>query len=638
MFPRTISAELPKPWGQPGFGRNRFGLGSTSAVMLMGVTIIVLLLILTAGMAVLNSTPRPQGDALVIFCAAGVSKPVEEAARAYAKELGMPVTVTPGGSGTLLTQLQIKKHQGGDLYLAADTSYTNIAREKGLVAETLPLAKMSPVIAVAKGNPKGVAGLDDLLREDVSVALGSPEAASIGKHTQKILEKAGLWKKVQDKTKVFHATVNETADAVVLQAVDAAIVWDATVRQRQDKLEMVRVDQLDQATKNVTIAVLTATEQPTEALRFARYLQAPEKGKPLFEKHGFQTIAGDAWEYKPQLTLFSGTVNSPAIKQSLEDFAEREGVEIRTSYEGCGILVSQMKASKQAGDFSKLPDAYFACDTSFMRQVENDFQNPVILSETDILIAVQEGNPHQITSLDDLLQEGLKIGMGTPGKSALGTLTEELLKEIAAPADAPSQVSNFYEALQPNIAVTNPKADLLVLQAVGGDLDAIIVYRANATPRLKDLDLIPIDLPKAKAAQPIGVGEWSRHKFLTARLIDHLTSANSRERFEKVGFRWRDAQPLDQTKDQDPASTEETPSEETASEGTQEGTQEEGTQEEGTLKDPSPESEPSQPEPPQQAVLSPRRCARACFLETRICRRGTEASLDRTAVIEVTAS
>ena len=52
---------------------------------------------------------------------------------------------------------------GRSLYLAADESYIRLARQQGLLAEAIPLARMRPVVAVAKGNPKNVRTLDDLL-------------------------------------------------------------------------------------------------------------------------------------------------------------------------------------------------------------------------------------------------------------------------------------------------------------------------------------------------------------------------------------------------------------------------------------------------------------------------------------------
>ena len=41
------------------------------------------------------------------------------------------------------------------------------------------------------------------------------------------------------------------------------------------------------------------------------------------------------------------------------------------------------------------------------------------------------------------------------------------------------------------------------------------------------------------AVQPVAVGKESKHRQLTARLVDRLRSAESKERFEAFGFRWK---------------------------------------------------------------------------------------------------
>jgi accessory colonization factor AcfC len=46
---------------------------------------------------------------------------------------------------------------------------------KGLVDRLYTVASLTPVIAVRKGNPKKIAGVKDLLREDVKLGLTDAE-------------------------------------------------------------------------------------------------------------------------------------------------------------------------------------------------------------------------------------------------------------------------------------------------------------------------------------------------------------------------------------------------------------------------------------------------------------------------------
>jgi molybdate transport system substrate-binding protein len=253
---------------------------------------LVLLLVRAPGTRHQQDLQRP----LVLYCAAGVNPPVAQIVKNYQNELGVTVSVQYGGSGTLLSNLRVA--QTGDLYLAADASYIQIARAQGLIAETIPLATQRPILATARGNPKKIHSAQDLLRADVRVALGNPNAASIGKQTEVALSKTGLWESLRQATQtrgVFKPTVNDVANDVKIGTVDAGVVWDAVARQYPE-LEIVAPLTEDPAfVMEITVAVLRSSRQPAEALRFARYLSARDKGLEVFQRHHYTIVDGDVW-------------------------------------------------------------------------------------------------------------------------------------------------------------------------------------------------------------------------------------------------------------------------------------------------------------------------------------------------------
>jgi molybdenum ABC transporter molybdate-binding protein len=458
------------------------------------------------------------GDQLLVYCAAGIKPPVVAAAQEYEKAYRVTVQLQYGGSGTLLSNMQVAK--SGDLFIAADASYIRIAREKGIVAETIPLATMRPVIAVRKGNPKNIRTLADLERADVRVAMANPDAASIGKVVQKLLEKHGQWAGLQRRVKVFKPTVNDVANDVKIGSVDAGIVWDATARQYPE-LELVTVPLLDTATETVTIGVLKYSSRPTSALRFARFLAARDRGQKHFEKSGYTPINGDAWAESPELIFYSGAVNRPAVTATLDAFEAREGVRIARSYNGCGILVGSIKAGGR-------PDAYLTCDASFADPVADLLDGaPREVSRTRMIILVQKNNPRGIRSLADLAMPGLKVGVGNPEQSTLGALTQRLLKN-----------AGLFDKVRPNIQTETPTADMLVNQLRTGSLDAVVVYEASARAARGDCTEVPIPQAEALAVQTFSVGKESKYKHLAERLLDALRSQESRERYEAAGFTW----------------------------------------------------------------------------------------------------
>jgi len=469
-------------------------------------------------MILLNSCNQHTNEqSLVLYCAAGIKPPIEKLAKDYEQKFGVRIDIQYGGSGTLLSSLRISNT--GDLFLAADESYILEAEKLGLVGETQPLAEISPVIAVKKGNLKKIFGLDDFLRDDVLFSLGNPGAASIGKYTKQILEEHNRWEEIREKVTVLKPTVSDVANDIRIGSVDAGIIWDAMINQWDD-LEMVPSELFKNYSKKVTLGVLNSSRQPTEALKFLRYVSSLEFGNPEFGRTGYKLVKGDHWEEKPTILLYSGGVNRIAIEPTIQSFEKREGIRIERVYNGCGILVSQIKAGQR-------PDAYLTCDITFMDQVQEHFVDVENVSNTLILIAVKSGNPKNVTGLQDLLKEDMRIGVCNPQQSALGALVKKLLEG-----------KGIWDELQPNIYSQTPTADLLVNQLRTGSLDAVIVYEANVAQVRDKVTTIAINDPLAIALQNFGIGRNTSHYWLLSRLFKNLTAESSKENYLNNGFHW----------------------------------------------------------------------------------------------------
>lgn len=463
-----------------------------------------------------NTNSKQDQKSIFLYCAAGVKNVVEEAAKNYEKEYNVRVDIQYGGSGTLLSNMRVAGH--GDLYIAADETFIEEAKNYDLLAETQPLAYITPTIAIKKGNPKNIQNVEDLFASDIKLSIGNT-AASIGKQTKLMFEEQGLWDKLTPNITVFKPTVNDVATDVRLGTVDAGIIWDANVLQFSD-LEAINVDFFKSYKKEITMGVLQSSIQPTEALRFMRYLSAYDKTGDIFKRHGYEVLKGDKWEETPEILFFSGGVNRIAIEETIKRFEEREGVEIIRVYNGCGILVSQIKAGEK-------PDAYLSCDVSFMDDVEGDFTHIQDVSNTKIVIATQKGNPLDIKKFEDLAGKEIRIGVCNPEQSALGALTQDMLKR-----------KNLWDKIENNIYSQTPTADLLVNQIRTGSLDAVIVYEANLSQVKDKLTMVIVEDKDAMAIQNIGLGVNSDYPYLTKRLFDALITEESKNIYLNNGFQW----------------------------------------------------------------------------------------------------
>jgi len=455
---------------------------------------------------------------LMLYCAAGLQEPVLAATAEYKKLYGVEIQVSFAGSETVLQQAETAKV--GDLYLPADERCLDEARERKLIDEVLPLATMRPVLVVQKGNPRKIKGLDDVLNGDITISQANPDAAAIGKVTRAVLQRTGQWDALQKHRKVDKETVNAAAVAVAAKSVDAAIVWDATAFQMSDRLTAIELPEFTKIRSSVSVAILKSSERPTDALRFARFLAARDKGLVYFKRDGFAPVDGDKWEDEPQVHLYAGAMLRAAIDPTIDEFERREGVQAIRHYNGCGILISEM----QADPFR--PDAYFACDVSFMDSVNRLFADPQVISSNQVVILVARQNPKQIKSLADLGRPRMRVGLAREQQSALGDLTRDLLKRAGC-----------YDEVRKNVVVENATGDGLVNQFVEDSLDAVVVYRSNAEGARDRLDIVHLS-SSAKATQPLAIAKQSEHKHLMGRLCDALKSPASKKRFEDLGFIW----------------------------------------------------------------------------------------------------
>ena len=522
----------------------RRGAMSTLWMMMLGSIGVV------AALVAMLVWGRPSHDVdaerIEVYCAAGMRVPMEEIARQYEEETGVKVDLQLGGSGSLLNQLEVNKFSEADLYLAADDHYTDLAREKGLAAEVLPVAHQRPVIAVKKDSTKNIESIKDLLRDDVSVVLADPDQAAVGWTVREQLAKISVgetnrWEQLEKNIiahGVFKPTVNEAANDVKIGAVDAAIVWDSTVAmpKYRDVLKAIPVSELEGDPKLVSIAVLNSSRHPTAALKFARYVAGRNKGLPVFEEYGTRPVEGDVWADDLEITFFCGAVNRRAVESLVDDFQRREGVVVNTIYNGCGFLTEDMKIIKRNNESTQLfPDVYMACDLYYLENVRQWFQESANVSDVEIVIAVPKGSD-KVQALADLVKPGIRVSVGEPDACTIGALTRRLLTR-----------EGLYEKLKEKqmrdgeIVVEKNSSAALVPDVVLGHVDATVAYISDVLANKEHLDMVRIKSPLNLAIQPLSIARSSEHKHIVRRLVAKI--AASPEAFETAGFHFRLTKP-----------------------------------------------------------------------------------------------
>ncbi len=465
-------------------------------------------------------------EPLVVYCAEAMRVPIEACARDYERDVGQKVYLHFGPSQAILANLQVTRQ--GDLFLPADDSYIELARGKELVASVIPLARLTAVVVLRPAFAGSMQTWGDFVAPGHTIGLGN-EATAIGKVVRSRLTDLGLWEDLGKRQPKFLATVNDVANAAQLGSIDVGVVWDAVAHQHP-KLTVAHLPELDSVKARVEVALTRCSTQPEAALRFVRFVRSRDHGARYFKREGYTDFAEEETAGRAEVVLYAGAMLRPAVEQTVQEFEKREGVRVTRVYNGCGILVSQMRAGEH-------PDLYFACDTRFMDQVRDRFDSPAEVSSNQLVIAVRKGNPLGIAGLGDLGRPGLRVGVGHEQQCALGAITRETFVR-----------AGVYAAVQKNVVVVSPTGDFLINQlrsgtgSSGPSLDAVVAYRSNVVPFADELEAIPVTgIPCAAPHQPLAVSRSTAHPELSRRLMEALQSAESKERFEKLGFGWKPA-------------------------------------------------------------------------------------------------
>lgn len=240
-----------------------------------------------------------------VFAGAAAAPVYREVAGVFEKEYGVKVLLNIGGSGSLLSSLEIIRR--GDVFIPGSPEYLILAAQKGIVnfTEYKPkiLAYLVPAIIVQKGNPKNIMSLEDLARPGLRVGIADPESVCVGLYAKELLERNGLWESVSKNIVVYAASCEQTAQIVYTGAVDAVIGWHVFYYWNPDKSEIIWIE----ASKIPKIgyiagAVTTFAKNRASAERFLDFLMS-EKVHAIWRKYGYFPSLLEAKLYAPNAVV-----------------------------------------------------------------------------------------------------------------------------------------------------------------------------------------------------------------------------------------------------------------------------------------------------------------------------------------------
>ena len=259
---------------------------------------VILLILVLIGLTFTHCSPFP-AEELFVFCGSASKPAMEEAASVFKQKSGISVRFNFGGSGHILSQMEISRT--GDLYIPGSPDYITIAENKGLIdADSVDIISyLVPAILVQEGNPEGITTLSELAKPDIKVGIGNPEAVCVGLYAIEILDDNNLLSECGNNIVTMAESCSKTATLVAMKSVDAVIGWRVFGYWHPEAIDIVYLDR-EQLPRIAYIpaAISKFVENRAAAEEFVQFLLSPD-GQEIFNRRGYLTSESDARQFAP---------------------------------------------------------------------------------------------------------------------------------------------------------------------------------------------------------------------------------------------------------------------------------------------------------------------------------------------------
>jgi len=232
------------------------------------------------GLALLAATGAC-AENLTVFAAASLT----DAFRTIGKEFdaahpGTKVEFNFAGSSTLARQ--IIEGAPADVFASADEENMKKAVDAGDVAgKPQTFARNRLAIVVPHGNPKRVAGLADLGRAGMTVALAASEVP-VGRYATQAFAKAGVPRPEASS----EVDVKAVLTRVAMGEADAGVVYATDMTAGGDRVEAVTIPDAHNVIASYPIATLKSAPNAAGARAFVDYVLSAA-GQGVLQRSGF---------------------------------------------------------------------------------------------------------------------------------------------------------------------------------------------------------------------------------------------------------------------------------------------------------------------------------------------------------------
>lgn len=238
--------------------------------------------------AVLPEQARAAGGELRVWSCGGLAEAMNPAHAAYQEKCGVSIAYTGAFAAVLGKSLLASGRT--DVFAGRVLALAKSLRKAGRMKYFVPLCFTSYVIAVPKGNPAGIRGLEDMARPGVRVAMAPDASPPGGDAAMGVLKAAGVREAVLANVANPGSCVQRSVKEVCTGKADAMIVERRITRipHLGKDLDLVEIPEKFYPAGPLTFTV-GLMEEAVDTAAAEAYIAwiSGEEGGAFFERAGF---------------------------------------------------------------------------------------------------------------------------------------------------------------------------------------------------------------------------------------------------------------------------------------------------------------------------------------------------------------
>ncbi len=222
--------------------------------------------------------------------------------------------------------------------------------------------------------------------------------------------------------------------------------------------------------------------------------------------------------------VYCGAGMRKPMDKIAKEFEKEYGVKVLCDYAGSGYLLAKIEATKSGDIF--MPGDYIYVKKLLDKGDIIEYKN---FTKHIPVIVVPKGNPKHITCFEDLAKPGVRLAVGDEN-IAIGVALKKIL------AKAEKYHPGIGEEIMKNVVVKGATVKQVLLYAIEGQVDAAIVWRADALENKDKVEIILINESyNVIKTVPIAILKFTKDEELAKKFCDFVLT-KGRKIFEKHGF------------------------------------------------------------------------------------------------------